>query len=290
MSLTRVAPSLIAVANNVTSNVFGSANTIPSFTFDASGVITAASNTALQINTADIVANAITTTKIAAGAITNDKVALTGNLVISGATSGSTTIQATDGATQTITLPNNTGTVITTATGQTLTSPVIAGTPTGVGVLTSGTSVASTSGTSITFTDIPSWAKRITLMFSQVSTNGASNPLMQLGTSSGITTSGYTAGATYLGPTNGIDTYTAGFGFNTASSTNSFHGSLVFSLLNSSTNIWVLSGVIYMTGSSNFTYQMSGRVALSATLDRVRVTTVNGTDTFDAGSINILFE
>jgi hypothetical protein len=115
MSLTRVAPSLIAVANNVTSNVFGSANTIPSFTFDASGVISTASNTAIQINTADIVANAVTTAKIAAGAITNAKVALTGNLVISGATSGSTTIQATDGATQTITLPNATGTIALTA-------------------------------------------------------------------------------------------------------------------------------------------------------------------------------
>jgi hypothetical protein len=68
MSLTRVAPSLIAVANNVTSNVFGSANTIPSFTFDASGVITAASNTALQVNTADIVNGAVTAAKLAAGA------------------------------------------------------------------------------------------------------------------------------------------------------------------------------------------------------------------------------
>jgi len=68
MSLTRVAPSLIAVANNVTSNVFGSANTIPSFTFDASGVISTASNTAIQINTADIVNGAVTAAKLAAGA------------------------------------------------------------------------------------------------------------------------------------------------------------------------------------------------------------------------------
>jgi hypothetical protein len=36
-------------------------------------------------------------------------------LVLAGATSGSTTIQATDAVTQTITLPNNTGTVLTTA-------------------------------------------------------------------------------------------------------------------------------------------------------------------------------
>jgi len=198
------------------------------------------------------------------------------SLVLAGNTSGSITISSPSVAgSNTLSLPAGTGTV------------TVAGVNSNI---VAGTAVASTSGTSITFTDIPSWAKRITLMFSQVSTNGASNPLMQLGTSSGITTSGYTAGATYLGPTNGIDSYTAGFGFNSAAAGNSFHGSLVFSLLNSSTNIWVLSGVILMTGTSNFTYQMSGRVSLSATLDRVRVTTVNGTDTFDAGSINILYE
>ena len=71
MSLTRVAPSLIAVANNVTSNVFGSANTIPSFTFDASGVISTASNTAIQINTADIVNGAVTSAKLDAPPLPN---------------------------------------------------------------------------------------------------------------------------------------------------------------------------------------------------------------------------
>ena len=75
MSLTRVSPSLIAVANNVTSNVFGSANTIPSLTFDGSGVITSASNTAIQINTADIVNGAITTDKIATGAVVTADIA-----------------------------------------------------------------------------------------------------------------------------------------------------------------------------------------------------------------------
>ena len=79
MPLTRVSPSLIAVANNVTSNVFGSANTIPSLTFDASGVISTASNTAIQINTADIVNSAITDAKITA--VANTKI--TGNIISS---------------------------------------------------------------------------------------------------------------------------------------------------------------------------------------------------------------
>jgi len=42
----------------------------------------------------------------------------------------------------------------------------LAGTPTaGASLITSGTAVASTSGTSIDFTGIPSWVKRITVMF-----------------------------------------------------------------------------------------------------------------------------
>jgi hypothetical protein len=32
------------------------------------------------------------------------------------------------------------------------------------------------------------------------------------------------------------------------------------------------------------------QVSLSGTLDRIRLTTVNGSDTFDAGSINIIYE
>ena len=64
MSLTKVSPALIQVANNVTSTTLGTANSIPSITFDAQGVITAASNTAIAINTADIADGAITQSKI----------------------------------------------------------------------------------------------------------------------------------------------------------------------------------------------------------------------------------
>jgi hypothetical protein len=35
---------------------------------------------------------------------------------------------------------------------------------------------------------------------------------------------------------------------------------------------------------------LAGDVALSGTLDRIRITTVNGTDTFDAGTINVSWE
>ena len=64
MAITKVVPALIQVANNVTSTTLGTANSIPSITFDEQGIITAASNTAIAINTADIADGAITQSKI----------------------------------------------------------------------------------------------------------------------------------------------------------------------------------------------------------------------------------
>lgn len=155
------------------------------------------------------------------------------------------------------------------------------------GTLVQGTAVASTSGTSIDFTGIPSWVKRITVMFNGVSTNGTSFVQVQLGDSGGIETSGYTSQAT--GGITGIVTSTSTTGFNidnsnsTASSAR--NGSMVIN--NISGNIWIAAGV---QGDGSRTMMFAGSKELSATLDRIRITTVNGTDTFDAGSINIQYE
>jgi hypothetical protein len=146
--------------------------------------------------------------------------------------------------------------------------------------LISGTSVASTSGTSIDFTGLPSWVKRITVMFDGVSTNGTSIPLIQLGDSGGVETTGY------VGTIVTTAISTAGFPFYTSWTAATFaYGMVQLSLLNLSS--WVLSGVIGITGDTS---RVSGSKTLSATLDRVRITTINGTDTFDAGSINIIYE
>jgi hypothetical protein len=124
-------------------------------------------------------------------------------------------------------------------------------------------------------------------MFSGVSTNGSSNIQVQLGAGS-VATSGYISGGSFFnvsGPT--IASSTAGLlvtGSN--GSTQAQHGSLVISTLGS--NIWSAQSIIW-NGSSQ--HQMgAGSTTLSGTLDRIRITTVNGTDTFDAGSINILYE
>jgi hypothetical protein len=176
-----------------------------------------------------------------------------------------------------------------TLTNKTLTSPVIAGTPTGVGVLTSGTAVASTSGTSIDFTSIPSWVKRITVMLNGVSTNGSSNWLFQLGDSGGIESTGYISVGANFGSAVASINYTAGFGLYVTSATHVMQGFVT--ICNLTGNEWTANGSFAgSVGGSSFTYATSGGKTLSATLDRIRITTVNGTDTFDAGSINILYE
>ena len=153
------------------------------------------------------------------------------------------------------------------------------------GVITSGTAVASTSGTSIDFTGIPSWVKRITVMFNAVSTNGTSIFLIQLGDSGGIENTGYVSAVNYAANATGS---TAGFaivyGVVAASATQ--QGSVV--ITNLSGNVWVSNGNMSDNGERNSS--SAGGKTLSDVLDRVRITTVNGTDTFDAGSINILFE
>ena len=151
-----------------------------------------------------------------------------------------------------------------------------------------GTAVASTSGTSIDFTSIPSWVKRITVMLSGMSTSGNSIPMVQIGAGS-IVATGYTSVASGGGATFGTSSNTTGFIIkNDNTGTYFFYGSYV--LFNITGNTWVFSGQSTMSGATPQMAFGNGGLALSGTLDRVRITTVNGTDTFDAGSINIMYE
>ena len=155
-------------------------------------------------------------------------------------------------------------------------------------VLTSGTAVASTSGTAILFTGIPSWAKRITVMFKGVSLSGASDYIVQLGVGGALVTTGYisTAGFAATSGTWACGTSTAGFIIRSLSTTAITHGILTLTLQN--TNTWVSSGNHASSGSVT-SGNGGGSVTLSGAVDRINITT-NGADTFDAGSINIMYE
>ena len=157
------------------------------------------------------------------------------------------------------------------------------------GRIVQGTAQNSTSGTSIDFTGIPSWVKRVTVMFNGVSTNGTSAPRVQIGAGS-VDTTGYLGSSSVIASGVLATLFTNGFDFtDNGAQTAAFvrHGSLVLSTLGS--NIWTANGTISNSDAGRV-FVLAGAKTLSATLDRVRITTVNGTDTFDAGSINILYE
>ena len=187
------------------------------------------------------------------------------SLVLSGDTSGSITVSAPAVAGSTTqTLVNVTGTL----------APIV-----------SGTAVASTSGTSVDFTGIPSWVKRITVMLNGVSTNGSSIKQIQIGSGS-FTTSGYNSTGSSISGSAGTTNLTSGFILYSNGAADIISGAMVLTLL--SGNTWVSS--LTAKGATNIMIIGAGDLTLSGTLDRVRVTTVNGTDAFDAGSINLLWE
>jgi hypothetical protein len=143
-------------------------------------------------------------------------------------------------------------------------------------------------GTSVDFTGIPSWVKRVTVMLNGVSTGGTSAHLLQLGDSGGIENTGYVSGAATVGTSSAAGTNsTAGFILMQAAvAAGSYSGHSIITQV--SENTWILSGSLGY--SANGGSYCGGTKTLSDTLTQLRLTTVNGTDTFDAGSINLLLE
>lgn len=154
-------------------------------------------------------------------------------------------------------------------------------------------SQATTSGTSVDFTAIPSWAKRVTIPFSSVSISGSDLVVALLGTSAGFVTSGYQG--TYQLQTIASPSAGSGgnYGINFALSANFNaadvrHG--VATLVHIGGNLWALSGTSGLGGGggANTSY-FAGSVQLPGALDRIRIAT-SGSNTFDGGSVSILVE
>ena len=148
--------------------------------------------------------------------------------------------------------------------------------------ITLGTSTATTSGTAVEFTNIPPGVRRITVSFVGISTNGSSSWGVQLGDSGGFETSGYSGSSSTTNHSSSFTTATGG-------ATNVVHGGMILTLVNASTNTWAAIGVIGLSDAAQ-AWAVGGTKSLSAELDRIRIATGNGSDTFDAGSINIAYE
>lgn len=148
--------------------------------------------------------------------------------------------------------------------------------------LTLSTAQNSTSGTSIDFTSIPSWVKRVTITLNGVSTNGSSSLVIRIGSGS-ITTTGYSSIA---GDYNGNSAITTtGFILQRINAA-SYLNTGVVTLTKLTGDTWIAAGVI---GNTDYSNTCSGSIALSGAIDQVRVTSITP-NTFDAGSINIMYE
>jgi hypothetical protein len=160
------------------------------------------------------------------------------------------------------------------------------------GALVLGTAVAA-SGTTIDFvgaTGIPSWAKRVTIIFARVGTTGTNFIDIQIGDSGGIETTGYTGTQSNIigGATGAVNYGGDAFEIRYVGGAYSISGHFVLTLTNPATNLWVGSGMHGADSGIAHTDFSAGQKALSGTLDRLRISA--GGDTFDEGTINIMYE
>ena len=209
----------------------------------------------------------------------------------SSGTSGSIVINGSDKIVVTsagnVTAGTFTGAVVGNVTGN------VTGSLTAGGSVTSGVAVASTSGTAIDFTGIPSWVARIMVTFGGVSVSGTSPFLVQLGTGAGPTfkSSDYTSiGISFGGSGLTSNARTNGFAFaDTVSAAYTYGGNAVIAKV--SGNIYSFNSTLAAaTASGDGSCVGAGSVSLGAVLTSIRITTVGGANTFDAGTINIMYE
>lgn len=155
--------------------------------------------------------------------------------------------------------------------------------------LTLGALNTTTGGTSVDFTGIPSWVKRITLRI-KFSTNGTSIPLLQLGDSGGVETNAYEGSSINNAATQLNWSATTGVALTSSAfvAANTYYCRAIIDLQDAASNTWFIDGRCYPT-AVNWN-DFIGLKATSATLDRIRITTTNGTDTFDVMSANIAYE
>ena len=161
------------------------------------------------------------------------------------------------------------------------------GTVSGVGGTTITSAIATTSGTSISFTGIPSTVKHVTIHYMGCSHAGADNTwLFEIGTSSALKTSGYLSTISATGAGNGYQQRTDGFAtYNNAGASDFMYGEASINLAIASNHSWTQTGNIR---SLNYVGVSGGYVELGGALSQIRIHTA-GNRTFDAGSISISY-
>jgi hypothetical protein len=267
---TNTANTAITTANNASATANGIAGTANTALSNSSAAVTTANAASVTATNAESTANGISAT--ASSALS------TANAAQTTANAAQTTANAA--------LPLAGGTmtgVITYATAQ---PRLLSGT-----VNAGGTTPFNNTLTAVDFTNIPSWVKRITVMLDGVSTSSTGIPSIRIGTASGIENTGYIAAvsaiatssaATQSGVTSGFELVTTGV------ATYTYAGQYV--LTNITGNIWILTGSLHVGGSTALQNFTNGKKTLAGALTRLQLTTTAGADTFDGGSVNIMYE
>jgi hypothetical protein len=230
-----------------------------------------------QVQTGLLADGAVTTPKLADGAVTTPKLA-------DGAV---TTPKLADGAVTFAKIQNMaTARVLgrlTSGTGAIeeipIANPVAAFS---IGINRGTEQVISGTPVNVDFLNIPAGVREVRVSFRAVSTNGNSAFLIQLGSGS-FTTTGYSSQAAQTAGGNSHNVSTAGLILQGGSNASALYMGLCV-LENPSGNIWVASGTLASNAGANINYFAGVSPDLSSALDRFRITTVNGTDIFDAGS------
>jgi hypothetical protein len=151
-------------------------------------------------------------------------------------------------------------------------------------------SVALVNQTAVDFTSVPSWVKRLTFVFASASSSGSSVWLVQLGDAGGIETAGYVAVGGGYTSASGVANYTTGFGVSNSNAAGAIReGILVLQRLGN-TNTWVAVGQFARSGDAVVAESAQGGKTLSDVLTQARLTTVNGTDQYDAGTVCLFGE
>mgnify|MGYP007083431201 CR=1 FL=1 len=171
------------------------------------------------------------------------------------------------------------------------------GTLNGVGLFDDGvqvlpiilqTMVTASGQSEIDFTGIPSTAKRITVCFNGLSLSGTDNMLIQLGDAGGPENTGYVSVSADIDASETTVSSTAGIILKVDAAADAIYGEVVFTLMDAATFLWTCHGVVASSnGTSSIT--TAGSKALTAVLTQVRIDTT-GTNTFDAGTVNVVYE
>lgn len=156
------------------------------------------------------------------------------------------------------------------------------------GLTVHGAVWTSTSGTGNTWGSLPSWITEIKVMFNAVSLSGTDVIQVQIGDSGGLHTTGYTQGASrQSGGGNAMSVATTGFIILNPTAANTSSGTLVISLLDPSNFVYTANGSFAFPSTTETGYT-GGVVTLDTVMTQIRVL-ATGSDTFDAGSVNIYY-